>query len=970
MKMNKRIIQTLILLIAVTVSSFAQISHPKKIIKPAHFDISRKLSEVEPIVPGTRQRSWKNNTVKNFDGFLDEFKDEPLMRGDDPVLQKTQSGFVKPQVVENFPGVSNLNGVAPPDTDGDVGPNHYFQMINLSFCIWDKEGNQLMAPADNQTLWEGFDDGKPFDNANDGDPIVVYDEYADRWIATQFALSTTNNKYYELIAVSATPDPLGEWYRYAYEFDNLPDYPKFGVWPDGYYFSINQFDNWQWAGGGICAVDREAMINGDPNAEMVFFDLGTGYGSLLPADADGDLLPPEDSPQYFMSMGSNNLKMWEVDIDWENPENSTSNYLGIMLTEPFSTNGIDIPQRGTSQKLASLSGRLMYRLQYRNFGDYEVLVTNHTVKADNSGRAGVRWYELRKYPEGDWDIYQQGTFAPDDGLSRWMASAAMNDNGDIAIGYSVSGPMTYPSIRFAGQLAGAAMGLGVLDVEETSILAGSNSQSGIDRWGDYASMAIDPTDGTTFWFTTEWTNGGWGWRTQIASMDFTQIPVSDFIVDEDFIPVGETVNFTDLTSGNPTEWEWTFEGGTPATSTEQNPSSILYATEGMFSVTLKTFNSAGENEIIKTSFINASSTLLPEVKFLVDNKFGCLNDTIRLSDQTQYKPIAWNWEINPASFSFVDGTNANSQNPTLIFDEATKYSISLTATNLNGSATLEKVDEIMAGGFQPYFFDGFEDDGFSKNYWQIENPDEDITWNIYSVGGTEPGYFAAGIELNEYYPMGGRDRLVSPPFNLKGMSSAVLEFEHAYAKRHSKEPDTLIVLVSDNCGQFWTRVFVGAEDGSGNFATAERQPNFWPESSNDWCGAGWGSNCINIDLSPWLGKTEVKIAFETYNGYGNPMFIDNVSISQFVGEIETAVENEISVYPNPSTGIFHIQFAENHNYQSIKLYNQFGQLVYKNSIDNKSTKFDIELKDKALKGIFYLKFEGKESSSTKKLIIY
>ena len=968
--MNKQSIQILILLIAVTASSFAQISHPKKIIKPAHFDVSRRLSEVEPIIPGERQRSWKNNTVKNFDGFLDEFKNEPIMLGDDPVLQKSQRSSATPQVVHNFSGVANLNGVAPPDTDGDVGPNHYFQMINLSFSIWDKEGNQLMAPADNQTLWEGFDDGKPFDNANDGDPIVVYDEYADRWIATQFALNTSNNKYYELIAVSATPDPLGVWYRYAYEFDNLPDYPKFGVWPDGYYFSINQFDNWQWAGGGICAVDRDAMINGDPNAEMVFFDLGTGFGSLLPADADGDMLPPEGSPQYFMSMGMNNLKMWEVDIDWNNPQNSTSNYLGIMVTEQFSTSGISIPQRGTSQELASLSGRLMYRLQYRNFGDYEVLVTNHTVKADESGRAGVRWYELRKYPGDDWEIYQQGTFAPNDGLSRWMASAAMNDHGDIAIGYSVSGPMTYPSIRFAGQMAGAANGLGVLDVEETSILEGSKSQSGIDRWGDYASMSIDPSDGTTFWFTTEWTNGGWGWRTQIASMDFTQIPKSDFTVDESLIPVGETVNFTDISSGNPTEWEWTFEGGTPSSSTDENPTNILYANEGVFSVTLKTQNSAGENEITKTFYIEASSTLMPDVSFEVDNKFGCLSDIIHLSDQTQYKPIEWNWEISPISFHFTGGTDANSQNPSVIFEEAIKYSISLTATNLNGSSSITKTDEIMAGGYQPYFFDGFENDGFNRNYWQVENPDEDVTWDIYSVGGTDPGFFAAGIELDEYYPPQERDRLISPPFNLQDMSNAILEFEYAYAKRHSKDPDSLIILVSDNCGNTWTRVFANAEDGSGNFATAERQPNFWPESYNDWCGAGWGASCINIDLNNWVGQTEVRIAFESYNEYGNPMFIDNVSISQYLGEIENVEENEISVYPNPSTGVFHILLPENHNFNSSRLYNQFGQVILQKSINTEITNFEIKLNQDFPKGIYYLKVEGKESSTTKKLIVY
>jgi len=967
--MNNKIFPLLILLFALLANqSQAQQIHPKKISKPAHFDVSKKLSEVEPIKPGKRHRLWKDNTVKNFFGFNEEITNQEIIKGNDPILQNMPGDFVPAQVVHNFPGIPNLNGVAPPDTDGDVGPNHYFQMINLSFAIWDKEGNQLMAPADNQTLWEGFDDGKPFDNANDGDPIVIYDEYADRWVATQFALSTNNGKFYELIAVSATPDPLGEWYRYAYEFDNLPDYPKFGVWPDGYYFSINQFDNWQWAGGGICAVDREAMINGDPNAEMVFFDLGTAFGSLLPADVDGDL-PPAGSPEYFMSMGNNNLKMWEVEMDWDNPENSTTTYLPIILTEQFSANGISISQPGTSQKLATLSGRLMYRLQYRNFGDYEVMLTNHTVKADDSGRSGVRWYELRKY-DGDWEIYQQGTYAPNDGNSRWMGSIAMNDVGDIALGYSVSGSSTYPSIRFAGQLAGAANGLGVLDIEETSILVGNKSQTGIDRWGDYSSMTVDPSDGTTFWFTTEWTNGSWSWKTQIASLDLTQIPVSDFTVDEPLIPVGETVNFSDLSEGNPTSWEWVFEGGTPSTSTEQNPTNIQYENEGFFNVQLTTSNSAGENQIIKDKFVEVSSTILPEVDFAVDNKFGCLLDTIHLTDLSKFKPIEWNWEISPASFHFIGGSSANSQNPAVIFEEATKYSISLTATNLNGSSTITKTDEVMAGGYQPYFFDGFENDGFNKNYWQVENPDNEVTWDIYSVGGVDHGFFAPGIEFNEYFPMGGRDRLISPPFNLQGMSAAVLEFEHAYAKRHDKEPDSLIVLVSDNCGDNWTRVFVGAEDGSGNFATAERQPDFWAQSSDDWCSAGWGASCINIDMSPWLGQSEIKVAFESYNAYGNPMFIDNVSISQFVG-IDTEIKkDEITVYPNPSHGDITVKLAEGHNFNYARLYNQFGQLVLQKSLKSENTTFEIKLDQNMSKGIYYLKVEGKNNSLTKKLIVY
>lgn len=581
---------------------------PTKIIKPVHFDVSKNLRDVEPIPPGTRSRSWKDNIIKNKSGFLEDFQNPPEWDGRDPVLQdvKTSTRDIA-TVYQNFEGVSNLNGVAPPDTDGDVGPNHYFQMINLSFAIWDKNGNQLMAPADNQTIWEGFDDGMPYDNANDGDPIVLYDEYADRWLVSQFAVSTTNRKYYELVAVSTSPDPTGSYYRYAFEFDNMPDYPKFGIWPDGYYLTVNQFRRARtWAGGGVAILDRDAMINGDASASMVFFNLGTSYGSLLPGDCDGATLPPTGDPNTLLELTTTSLRVWEAQVDWANPGNSTVTDMGTLPVQSYSYSGISIGQPGTSQELDALSDRLMYRAQYRNFGTYQSMVTNHTVNA-GSGRAGVRWYELRNTGSG-WSIYQQGTYAPTDGENRWMASVAMNGSGDIAVGYSVSSTSTYPSIRVVGQNAGAPQGLGVLDVSETSIKEGSNSQTGVNRWGDYSMMSVDPIDDNTFWYTTEFTTGGWNWKTQIASFSFAPYvpvaPVADFTASTTNPAIGQTVNFTDLSQNAPTSWEWTFEGGTPGTSADQNPS-VVYNTAGIYDVTLTVTNSEGSDTKTVTNYITA-----------------------------------------------------------------------------------------------------------------------------------------------------------------------------------------------------------------------------------------------------------------------------------------------------------------------------------------------------------------------------
>ncbi len=585
---------------------------PEKIITPIGFDISERLIDVTPIEPGYVDRSWKEKVIPNKDGFLEEFNVEAAWKGPDPVLQSDLIGNRSTaEIGQNFSGNYNQSGVAPPDTDGDVGLSHYMQMVNLSFRIWDKNGNPLYGPAANSTLWDGF--VGPWTGTNDGDPIVLYDQYADRWIATQFSLPThPYGPYYELIAVSQTNDPTGAWYRYAYEFANMPDYPKFGVWPDGYYLTVNQFasGSLSFAGAAVCVLNRAAMINGDPTAQMLFFNLGTAYGSLLPADADGPL-PPSGSPNYLANLGTNSLRIWKATIDWANTGNSTVTLVQTLTTQSYSYSGIVINQPGTAQTLDPLASRLMYRLQYRNFGTYEAMVTNHTVNADGNHQAGVRWYELRK-TGNTWSIHQQGTYAPADGNDRWMASVAMNGNGDIAVGYSVSSSSTYPSIRVAGQTA-ANSGSGLLDVAETTIVAGTASQTGVNRWGDYSMMSVDPTNDATFWYTNEYSAGGWNWKTQVASFNFQApvviAPVANFSASPTTVMATQQVSFTDLSSNNPTSWYWEFEGGTPATSTERNPV-VTYNTPGTYNVSLTATNSAGSNTKTETDYITVTEYMI------------------------------------------------------------------------------------------------------------------------------------------------------------------------------------------------------------------------------------------------------------------------------------------------------------------------------------------------------------------------
>lgn len=486
--------------------------------KAAYFDVTPPLRDMPIVLPGERDRSWKDGIIENK-SVEDQFK---IKRDDitedfvDPVLQKTYPStreILGP--VQNFEGVGNVCGCAPPDTDGDVGPNHYFQMINLSFAIWDKQGNLLYGPVDNSTLWDGFIG--PWTGTNDGDPIVLYDELADRWMASQFAINTSNGTYWQLVAVSTSPDPLGSYNRYAFQMQAFNDYPKLSVWPDGYYATFNMFGSYTRV--GVAAFERDSMLAGSPNARMVYFNQPAGTFSMQPADFDGTP-PPDGTPCFFSYINSNtqNFQVYEFAVNWAAPSSSIFTLANTLPVAAYNPNLDGVPQPGTGTRLDDLGMMIMFRLQYRNFGSYQTLVTNQTVNA-GSGRTGIRWYELRKETT-DWSIYQQGTYAPNDGEYRWMGSIAMNGNGDIGLGFSVSSGTTYPSIRYVGRRADAT--LGEMNLDEIQIYGGAYSQSGMDRWGDYSCISVDPSDDSTFWFTTEYVRSS-GWKTRIASFNFGPI---------------------------------------------------------------------------------------------------------------------------------------------------------------------------------------------------------------------------------------------------------------------------------------------------------------------------------------------------------------------------------------------------------------------------------------------------------------
>jgi hypothetical protein len=492
-----------------------------QVMKLLHHDVSAPFKDLPNIVNFSTVK--KVHPIRNVPlppGAADEAN-----ASKDPNIQKFLGALAIPSASGNFEGIGEATSpscnCAPPDTNGAVGPNHFVQTVNTTLGVYSKTGVMAAGfPKTIQSLWSGF--AGQCANTNDGDPVVAYDQFADRWVISQFSVTGSNR---ECIAVSTTNNPTGSYSRYEYQYTGFNDYPKIAVWPDGYYITYNMFSGE--SGAKVCAFDRAKMLTGAAAGTQCF---NTPSYSLLAATVDGPA-PPAGAPEYVVNFGTNSLRLWKFKVDWANSANSTFTGPTTINANSFAAacgGGSCISQSGTTNKLDSLADRLMNRFAYRNFGTHESFVVNHSVFVTSSGRGknkveidGVRWYELRNTPasaNGNPSMFQQGTYAPNDGLSRWMGSVAMDKQGNIGLGFSASGASAFPSIRYTGRLA--ADPAGQMSQGEAVITSGTGSQTGnLHRWGDYSSIMADPVDGCTFWYTTEYltTNGSFNWHTHVGS---------------------------------------------------------------------------------------------------------------------------------------------------------------------------------------------------------------------------------------------------------------------------------------------------------------------------------------------------------------------------------------------------------------------------------------------------------------------
>jgi hypothetical protein len=490
------------------------VGNDSEVILPIHVGVSKPLSEfpdyeeTDNLYEKTETQDRKNSRTPVI-VFTE--KDGAQYGNDESTIQKQPGTKAAMPPISSFAGQSG--GGYPPDPSGSAGPNHYVQAVNATpFKVFNKAtGTTIMAPKNIGTLWSPA-------TANMGDPIVLYDRYADRWFLAQFGQSGGTNYIY--IAVSTSPNPAGTYYTYTYTSVNFPDYLKFSIWQDGYYMTSNQ-------GGRLYAFERSQMLTGGvARAVTATFTVGgtSGFWCPLAADADGGLPPAGTSCPFFWMTdnswagGVDGVKYCKATINWV-PSTPTLTITPAVQITTAAFNGTynagwnDIPQPGTTAMLDGIGGVATYRAQYRRWTGYNTILLNWGVLITATPRQrAIKWVELRELTSnpGVWTLYQEGTYNPDATKSRWVGSIAMDDNGNIALCYARSasttatGDIGYPSLYYTGRCASDPAG--TMTFAETLAKAGTASQTVVNRFGDYSHTSLDP-DGVTFWHTAEYIGG-------------------------------------------------------------------------------------------------------------------------------------------------------------------------------------------------------------------------------------------------------------------------------------------------------------------------------------------------------------------------------------------------------------------------------------------------------------------------------
>lgn len=605
--------------LALTTLAFAKTNKDKTIVTlPYGFAVSQPVSDLpidysvfaSHVTPEPRPLPLRDRAVPGPVGQ------------EDSVLQKE----VLPQVAATpgirFDGISSP-GYAPSDANMAIGPNHIVETVNVQFAVYNKSGATLAGPTNLLNVFAPL--GGVCTNTY-GDPVVLYDRPADRWVLS--IIGNTGSTQAECVAVSKTNNPAGAYYLYGYSFGaDLNDYPKLSTWAtatnSAYLASYNIFINFQSFGGSdLCAFDRTKMLAGDPSAAQLCQMTPNNEGGYLPSDLDGPTVPTDGTPGLFITWQNNNpgqLYLRKLSLNFAAGTSTLSSPTTISVANDTlscnGTGGTCVPQSGTSQTLDTLGDRMMYRFALRHFPDHDRAVFSHAVT--NSSQVGIRWYEIFD-PAGAVTLNQQGTFAPDS-TYRWMSSMAEDKNGDIGLGYSASSSSLHPAVRFTGRVPSDP--LGTLE-SETSIIEPAGSQTtGLSRWGDYTAMQVDPSDDCTFWYVDQYeqTSGTFNWHTSISSFQF------DACSGNPVFSLSASPNSVNL-----------IEGGTGTSTITVNPvngfnGSVALSATGLPSGVTATFNPTSTTST-STLTLTASATAAAGTSTVtITGVSGSLTETTTLS---------------------------------------------------------------------------------------------------------------------------------------------------------------------------------------------------------------------------------------------------------------------------------------------------------------------------------------------------
>lgn len=824
-----------------------------------------------------------------------------------------------------FLGLYDSGNSIPPDVNGAPGPQHLMVTLNTQVRIQSRQGADL-GTVFLESFWQSLPGSGTFD------PKILYDQAENRWIFVTCAGSTAGNSRIYM-GVSATSNPKGSWYLYSYLADpqNIVwfDYPSMGFNNRWIVVSGNMFGNDFYS--TVYVFDKQAMYAGQPQPGFTRFATNAGF-TLVPA-----ITFDQDEQDIFLISSANGnqggmgyISLFKVTGPTETPQFQVLGNIGT--PNPWAgyagVNGDFLPQLGSP----ALINAVDHRMQNVVLRNGKLWAVHHVfLPANNPQRTAVQWWNVSKQGQ----IIQRGRIDDPSGLMHYaFPTVAVNQFEDMMIGHNIFSSMQYASAGYSLKAHFDPPNVTRSPYQYKEGLASYNKTfgSGRNRWGDYSATMLDPANGVDFWVLQEYAElpvGGDRWSTWWAYVRIPFFPQPDFSASLQLIPTGETVDFTDQSAGVPQSWTWVFQGGVPEYSTEQHPKNNQYPNPGIYPVTLTVSNAFGVNTITKTQYIEVSSSLLPQVSFVADKRLVCTGETVSFTDQSIHVPRQWLWEFTPGTVAFVEGTSSNSRHPKVIFTEAGNYSVTLHATNLNGTSSQTTFDILRAGGSQLPYIQRFDTESFAAVDWTVVNPDNQKTWELYPVGGLTESNMAARLDFLTYFAIGQRDRLISPPLDLRNMSQLSLNFRHAHAKRLAQVSDSLIIYVSGDCGLSWNRIFASAENGSGNFATRPMAQGFVPAVPDDWCGSGWGAPCISLPLDSWEGQYNVKVAFETYSFYGNPLYVTNVGIEGTVNitELATAQQSKLFAVPNPAARSVRVYGSSEGLLKNLVLTDVFGKPV-------------------------------------------